>query len=357
MVVLGMFAPKLILRFNLRRTLIFAQLSGILSLGIVYLGFATQDFVLAMVGMICAGVPTVLLNIISTSVFKIQSDQPEYFRKLQGAVSTIAGACFLFAAILAPLIVHAFGLSWILALDACTYLIGGLYLASEGGAWIVNLNGDPQTDGGPKAATHAAAQTNAVWKSPIAVQFFLLAISAYLLVGVMPLVASSNDTLWGATLSSAGLRSGSLWCLEALSILSAGLVYARIAANRKLGAILDLPVPPAILLMPLFFVQDSVALIVFLLFFTALFTQLKFMRTRDNFLLVARSSDDTVRASALAIMVGNGLMFLSPLLVVPLIAKTATPVLSLAGLVCVLAVLYLAGALHAAMQKLKSQLA
>lgn len=338
MLVLGLFAPRLIFRFNLRLTLVLAQFSGVFALALVYWGFMQKSFALAMLGMICSAIPTMLLNIISNSVLKIQAEKEAQFRQLQGRVGSIAGACFLAAALLAPWLVHGLGLGWVLLLDACTYLIGGLYMASPAARWIINLPPAPRATAGSPA--------NAIWRTPLALQFILLACSAYLVVGVMPLAASSNATLWGEALNGSGLRAGSLWCLEACSALGAGLVYGRLAARSKWGAWLDLPLPPAIFLVPMFLMPQHLFLILPGLFLTALSSQLKFMRIRDNFLLQIENGHDTVRASTMVNMVSNALMFASPLLMTPLVEQGRQPRQSLFILCLVLLLLQMAASLY-----------
>jgi hypothetical protein len=322
MITVGMLAPGVIARWSLRWTLVAAQAAGIAALAVVYAGFRLHSFALAMAGMILAGVPTVLLNIVSTSALKLQSGEPAAFFKLQGRMAAIGGGAFLGAALLAPLALQRLGLGGVLAFDAITYGVAALYLASAAGAWLR----------GGAAAEAAAGAAPRPGVAPAhdapALRFALLAVPAFLLVGLLPLVASSGATVWTAALLQAGISPGQVWALEAIAVLGAGMVYARASARAWPRRLLDLPLPPALLLLPLYFIGTHVLVVLPLLLLTGLATQLKFMRVRDQYLLRARSGAETVRASAMASMVGNGLMFLSPIVLAPLVSADADPALS-----------------------------
>lgn len=326
MITVGMLAPGVIARWSLRWTLVAAQAAGIAALAVVYAGFQLHSFALAMAGMILAGVPTVLLNIVSTSALKLQAAEPAAFLKLQGRMAAIGGATFLGAALIAPLALQRLGLGGVLAFDAITYGMAALYLASAAGAWLRGGTAGEAAAGGAAAPSEAPAAAP-VHGAP-ALRFALLAVPAFLLVGLLPLVASSSGTMWTAALLQAGISPGQVWALEAIAVLGAGLVYARASAQAWSRRLLDLPLPPALLLLPLYFIGTHALVVLPLLLLTGLATQLKFMRLRDQYLLQSRSGAETVRASAMASMVGNGLMFLSPVVLAPLVSADGDPGLS-----------------------------
>ena len=313
LMLVGLGAPRMILSLGLRRSLWLAQLSGVAFLGLLWAGFASGSFPLTLLGIFLSSAPSVLLNVVNASLFRLLSSRQEGFRSLQGSQQTLAGLCFIAASVAVPLLMNRLGFGAVVLIDAATYAIGAWFLRSKISGWIETV----ETQEGPAAA--AAPEASApLWRGPGAAEFALLSAAAYLLIGMGPLISSSTRSLWAEGLSAA--PHGLLWTVEALAAFLSGLIYRSYAKNARLQAALALPVPLGLLLIPLVRARTPFWIGLWL-GSLSLSMALRYMKTRDDFLLRFSTKAASVRASASVGIWANFIMFLSPLLLTPLVRQ------------------------------------
>lgn len=338
----GFLAPRVILKLGLRRTLVVSQCAGIFFLTLLYLGFTRGNFYLVLAGIFATSLPSLLLSVVCSSLYRLAADTPEDFRKLQGTQGTVGGVCFLAAGLATPFLMKWVGFNAVLAIDGATFLVGAVFLGAHATDWIEALN----RDGRPAAPAAAAApaETNLAWalRDARVPQFGAYLSSTYLLIGLVPLVAISGQSLWSDALK--GSPHGLFWAIEAVAQLLGGAVYRAAAQSGWLQSALGLPIPLGLLLIPL--ALSSTPLGVGLsLCALSLSMVLRFMKTRDDFILQFESKEDTVRASAWVSSVVHFLMFSSPLYLMPLIRKESSPWLLVVVCLLVQTLLIIAGLL------------
>lgn len=321
----GIAAPPVILRLGLRRTLVLSQWAGAVFLVVLYSGFALRSFPLVLAGIFISSLPSLLLTVVCSSLYRLASDKPEDFRELQGTQAILGGMCFLIAGVSTPFLMRGIDFGAVLLLDAATYLVGVAFLSLRVSGWIEALDESgkvkPSSD---VPITGAADPGSCSWSDPRVVQFAAALGATYLLIGIVPLVAISRQSLWSEVLRD--VPQGIFWTIEALSALIGGWIYRSASKRAWLQAALALPIPIGLFLIPLVY-SNSAWGVGCSLGALSLSMVLRFLKIRDDFMLQFESKEDTVRASARVSTVVHFLMFISPLILLPLIRQESQALL------------------------------
>jgi hypothetical protein len=314
----GYFANLFISKFSFRKSLIISQVFGVLSLLLSYIGFKVSMFSFSLIGIILTGIPSVLLVIVSTSVFQLATESESEFRNLQARMGIISGGTFLISGFVTPIAFKVWGLTIVYFLDFGTYILMIFYLISHHSTWLDDVAQlSSPTHNNLRITFSDIFQIKLL--STNHVRFFALGFSSYLLIGLMPFVASSEKTIWTSEPALGRIDLGFLWGLEALSIIISGVFYVAICSNKKYLFALDFPFPPAFFLIPAFVYRTEPLVFIPALFFVSLFSEILFAKQRDDFLVNSKGTISAVTASSFANIVEKIMMTISPIFLALLI--------------------------------------
>lgn len=298
---LSYLANRIIQRIGSRKSFIFTQLFGILSLGVLLLGFHYKSSLILLSGVVIAGLPGVLVNILMTENLRVITTSPDQFRKYSGTRELLAGIGMLMAAIAAPILLKTTNIFFILLIDATTFLTGFLILLNT-----------PF----PKIVTHEvnylSFRTITYFKHPDTWIYILLTSAALLLAGFTPLIASSNNIVISQKIPV--FLKQSLWIIESLTIVAGSALYLSVRkwltnlSGRFLLVVNGCFLLPLVLTLNMFAIFGMTLLISFSVWFS-------FMQFRDDFVLAAGQDYHRVRAySAISELQRNLIFALSPLI-------------------------------------------
>lgn len=213
------FSPYLLNRFGEKLTILGAQFFGLFALTILGLGFESGNPFAICVGIVLAGIPGNLLVTGTVATLKQLVTDPDVFRRLSARREIMSGATLCFAGLVAPLVVPKIGLAMVFFLDAVTYLgavIALLFLKLP----KQNIDSSFPVFPAPRLFLTSDARS------------FLLSVSGPLvLMATLPMLASSSAIRATLSLSSELFRS--MWAIEGLVGVSAGLFYSRFGLKHQ----------------------------------------------------------------------------------------------------------------------------
>lgn len=306
------FVEKIIRKTGLRYSLLVSQVSGLLALVVLFLGFFFNSFAVTILGIMLTGIPSVFVSILITISLKVISEHDGMFRLYSGRRELLIGISLLLASILTPLLFLRYKLNTIFFIDALSYLFCIVLILKT------NIRYDNVSN-----SKKSTLSFKLLFTSSKEVQEFMLKTSgALLLAGMLPLLASSSKIEFTRYMPTV-LRQW-LWSIEDITAISASIFYLlfyALKSRKMIEAVLMLS--SVWLIIPLF-LENNISIIASVVILCVLidYSAQKF---KDDLIISANNNIELINFySAISQFQRNFLFFVSPILISLLLTYTST---------------------------------
>ncbi len=301
----GLVFKSFILKMGIKKSLIFSQTAGCVTLLILLWGLKIKVFSLFLIGMVLTGLPMAVLAITYTFMLKFTSSDDDCFRKNSATREIVISSAIFIAALSTPVLLLTSGLYTIILVNMITYLCGTLMVFFIGEIKITNLNKNTNLNSFRKILTH---------KKTLA--YFIQTSASLLLIAIVPIFASSNKI---SSITSVPLIFRQyLWVIDSIRLLFASIVYLllrKYSSNKGYKLFLMCNGLPLLLL---YFSINKITLIVALTV-VGLLTSISFLQFRDDYVLSAGEDLNAIaQSSSLSIFQRSLMCTISPLIIISL---------------------------------------
>ena len=302
---------RLIKKIGSQKALVLSQIIGIPLLCLLYYSFTTRNPIFVLSAIFISGLPGLFVNILIGPILRDLTESQDAFKRAQGLFQTFSGFGMLIAGYIAPLLLDGIGVSGLYYVDALTFVFGAVYtwrnvnVGSAPGAGNTEVNK-------PKISIAHSAEARKM-------RLIFLSLTSFLLIGLIPLSASSGNALH---FEFGHIEIERLWMIECLAGIVTGYLYLRYAFIRHSSIIHYAPLLSSI---PLVLVTRTKSVAIFysaFLLFGILFTY-GVNRFRDDFIEEASDFDGRVENSAYYQKLMNLLRTVSPLVIWAIVSISA----------------------------------
>lgn len=287
---------------GIRKSFIYSQLFGCVSLVILYFGFKETNLIFTFTGIVFCSLPGALVAILLTILIKTNSTNDSMYRLLSAKREIIGAIVLLIASLFTPVLLWAFNLYYALIFDLSSYILG-LFL-------LFTLKFDINISIETKPAINNNEMQD-IFKSPFTWTFILQTTAALALIGLIPMLASSSRLPFSSQLNT-HLREF-LWTSEAITALVASTLYLY-TRDKINGVIIKCLLMCSSIFLLLFNKNSSIYITLLYCTLISLITSLSFMKFRDDYILTAQHHNEKIRLySSFSVFQKNFIQFISPL--------------------------------------------
>jgi len=307
-VVLSKKLSECIKTIGTKRALLLSQLFGLPVLLLLLFAFNSGSVMLVLFAVLISGLPSLTINILLSPILREISQNEHDFKRTQGLFQLLSGFGMLIAGAISPTLLDKIGISGLYLIDGLTFVIATLFIFFK----VSDFNFAPSQGSVVAPVTLDEHHNNLKIGYSKKVFLTILSISSLFLVGLIPLVASSEHSL-GYIFSNKTLES--LWVIECLSGIVVGFLYLRFKSLRDSMIIHYLPLFSAI---PVFIstLTGSVTLFYTSFFVFAVMWTYGLNRYRDDYIEFSKEFSGRVSNSAYFQTILNALRTASPLLII-----------------------------------------
>gem|GEM_PF-6046542 len=300
MLVTSYIAPVILNLLAEKRSLILSQISGLVSIALLLVGFNYSSQACAILGICTSGFTLALMNIAFVSELSYAVRDQEDFRKQSGKRTMLIGFLFLAAALLVPITLQYVSLNSIFCFDGITFVASMPF--------VMLL---PDVPAGSRSQSSDIFSVLRFSFDRRAIRFLIPVSAGLILAGILPLSSSSGQFFLSSGLTKSVRELG--WAIEAGGMILTGFVYKWLVQKKHWSARVVLPLNGFALLLAL--VSQSAISVFFILAAISLSASLCFQIFRDDLLISAAAHQaETRTASAFSELVRSLLFSISPVL-------------------------------------------
>ncbi|MGE3607940.1 MAG: hypothetical protein AB7I27_00030 [Bacteriovoracaceae bacterium] len=303
------FAPKIFSHFGIKKTLVIAEIFGIFSLGILYLGTTKVNFLMAVIGLSALALPANLASQGVISLVKLNCTDGTRFSTLSAFISKWLGMADIVGGLLSPILFLSVKLDGIYLIDLLSYLIGLSLL-------IFFKSSNEASIGSDKKIISLFQFLKKDNFSHIQFLFGTLA-----LIGMVPILSGSGNfqAHFGTGLISKS-QLHVLWATEGVGFLISGFIYNNRNLRLKLFPLFLISIIPLSIAVLL----KNYYLLIFACIWITISYDVLFKARRDEFLLRSKNiAKDVIETTASFSIIKSLFCSVSPLLIVFLLNSTS----------------------------------